>query len=94
MNLLLGYLKNDPRWEVKLKALEHLYELAKPGAHLWPPGAIDDIVDFVLSTKQTKILTPALGKITIFNIRRLFLRNINICLCIVYYFVHYLKIFY
>lgn len=62
VHLLLNYLKNDPRWEVKLKALEHLYELAKPGAHLWPTGAIDDIVDFVLNTKQTKILTPALGK--------------------------------
>ncbi|XP_018575936.1 integrator complex subunit 7 [Anoplophora glabripennis] len=65
VNLLLSYLKNDPRWEVKLKALEHLYELAKPGAHLWPSGAIDDIVDFVLNTKQTKILTPALGVIQV-----------------------------
>ncbi|KAJ8921543.1 hypothetical protein NQ315_003163 [Exocentrus adspersus] len=65
VNLLLSYLKNDPRWEVKLKALEHLYELAKPGAHLWPLGAIDDIVDFVKGTKQTRILTQALGVIQV-----------------------------
>ncbi|KAJ8960602.1 hypothetical protein NQ318_013893 [Aromia moschata] len=60
VNLLLNYLKNDPRWEIKSKALVDLYDLAKPGAHLWPPGAIDDIIDFVLKTKQTRILTPAL----------------------------------
>ncbi|KAF7282000.1 hypothetical protein GWI33_003665 [Rhynchophorus ferrugineus] len=58
--LLLKYLKNDPRWEVKSKALQHLYELAKPGAHLWPPGAADDLIDYVFNTKWNKILMPGL----------------------------------
>ncbi|CAH0553711.1 unnamed protein product [Brassicogethes aeneus] len=65
VNLLLHYLKNDPRWEVKLKAMQDLYELAKPGAHLWPSGSIEDIIDFVLNTKQTQILKPALSVIHI-----------------------------
>nr|XP_023026136.1 integrator complex subunit 7 [Leptinotarsa decemlineata] len=60
IHLLLKYLKNDPRWEVKSKALQHLYELAKPGAHLWPPGSVEDIIDYVLSSNQKKILLPAL----------------------------------
>lgn len=60
VNLLLNYLKCDPRWEIKLKALQHLYELAKPGAHLWPPGAIDEIINFALNTEQKKILSPSL----------------------------------
>lgn len=60
MTLLLKYLKNDPRWEVKSKALQHLYELAKPGAHIWPPGAVDDLIDYVLSISRNKILMPGL----------------------------------
>ncbi|XP_057654555.1 integrator complex subunit 7 [Diorhabda carinulata] len=60
VNLLLNYLKSDPRWEIKLRALQHLYELAKPGAHLWPPGAIDEIINFALNTDQKKILSPSL----------------------------------
>ncbi|CAG9865045.1 unnamed protein product [Phyllotreta striolata] len=60
VNLLLNYLKEDPRWEVKSKALEHLYELAGPGAHLWPPGSIDNIIEFVLQSKHKRILSPAL----------------------------------
>ncbi|XP_060527172.1 integrator complex subunit 7 isoform X1 [Cylas formicarius] len=60
VTLLLKYLKNDPRWEVKLKALEHLYELARPGAHLWPPGAVDEIIEYASSTEQNRILMPAL----------------------------------
>lgn len=62
VNLLLNYLKNDPRWEIKIKALEHLYELAKPGAHLWPPGSVEDIIDYVLNSNQKRILSPALSK--------------------------------
>ncbi|XP_066147671.1 integrator complex subunit 7 isoform X2 [Euwallacea fornicatus] len=60
VTLLLKYLKTDPRWEVKSKTLQHLYELAKPGSHLWPPGAVDDLIDYVLSTKRNKILMPGL----------------------------------
>ncbi|XP_050514546.1 integrator complex subunit 7 isoform X1 [Diabrotica virgifera virgifera] len=60
VNLLLNYLKNDPRWEIKLKALEHLYELAKPGAHLWPPGAVEEIINYALNSNKKKILSPSL----------------------------------
>lgn len=60
VTLLLKYLKNDPRWEVKSKALQHLYELAKPGAHIWPQGAVDDFIDYVSATNRNKILMPGL----------------------------------
>ncbi|KAH1012969.1 integrator complex subunit 7 isoform X1 [Dendroctonus ponderosae] len=60
VTLLLKYLKTDPRWEVKSKALQHLYELAIPGAHIWPQGAVDDLIDYVLSSNRNKILMPGL----------------------------------
>lgn len=60
--LLLHYLRTDPRWEIKSKTLEHLYQLAKPGAHLWPDGAIDSIVDFALQAESPKVLILALSK--------------------------------
>lgn len=44
--------------------MHHLYELARPGAHLWPPGAVDNLIDFVLNTKHVQILTPALSKLS------------------------------
>jgi integrator complex subunit 7 len=65
VNLLLKYLRNDPRWEVKSKCLQFLYQLAKPGAHLWPPGATDNIIDFTLHAHQPKVLTLALGVIQV-----------------------------
>lgn len=61
MSLLLKYLRNDPRWEVKSKCLQYLYKLAKPGAHLWPVGAVDDIIDFALDSVQPRVLTLSLG---------------------------------
>lgn len=39
----------------------HLHQLAKPGGHLWPPGAIDSIIDTAMESKQPKILSLALG---------------------------------
>jgi hypothetical protein len=66
VNLLLKYLRNDPRWEVKSKCLQFLYQLAKPGAHLWPPGATDNIIDFTLHAHQPKVLTLALGQLVFF----------------------------
>lgn len=59
---MLQYLKNDPRWTVKSKALQHLHQLAKPGAHLWPSGAANDFVDVALETKTTKVLDLVLRK--------------------------------
>ncbi|ERL84782.1 hypothetical protein D910_02207 [Dendroctonus ponderosae] len=63
VTLLLKYLKTDPRWEVKSKALQHLYELAIPGAHIWPQGAVDDLIDYVLSRNYTIVICEALGAI-------------------------------
>lgn len=62
VSLLLNYLKNDARWKVKLKALEHLYDLAKPGAHLWPPGSVEELIEYILETEQKRILIPALSE--------------------------------
>ncbi|XP_050311568.1 integrator complex subunit 7 [Anthonomus grandis grandis] len=56
VSLLLKYLKSDPRWQVKSKSLQHLYELAKPGAHIWPPGSVDDLIGYVFSTDKNQIL--------------------------------------
>lgn len=64
----MNYLHNDPRWSVKSKTLQQLHELAKPGAHLWPPGAIDSIVDMALNTKQPRVLSLALSKCIFFVI--------------------------
>ncbi|KAK4882914.1 hypothetical protein RN001_006233 [Aquatica leii] len=63
VSLLLKYLQSDPRWEVKSKSLQYLYQLAKPGAHLWPPGAIDNIVDMAMQTQAPKVLSLALDVI-------------------------------
>lgn len=58
---MLKYLRNDARWEIKSHCLKALYKLAKPGAHLWPAGAIDDFIDFTLQSDQARIVTLALG---------------------------------
>ncbi|KAJ3665781.1 hypothetical protein Zmor_001256 [Zophobas morio] len=65
VTLLLKYLRNDPRGEVKSKCLQFLYKLAKPGAHLWPPGATDNIIDFALHANKSKLLMLALGVIQV-----------------------------
>ncbi|KAI4458261.1 c1orf73 protein [Holotrichia oblita] len=63
--LLLQYLNNDPRWQIKFRALQHLYHLAQPGAHLWPTGAVDSIVDIALNTRSLKVLKLALSVIQV-----------------------------
>ncbi|KAK5650389.1 hypothetical protein RI129_001418 [Pyrocoelia pectoralis] len=63
VSLLLKYLQSDPRWEVKSKSLQYLHQLAKPGAHLWPPGAIDNIVDMAMQTQAPKVLSLTLDVI-------------------------------
>ncbi|XP_044259605.1 integrator complex subunit 7 [Tribolium madens] len=65
VNLLLQYLRKDLGSEVKSKCLQFLYQLAKPGAHLWPPGATNNIIDFTLHTHQPQLLTLALGVIQV-----------------------------
>lgn len=58
--LLLQYLNNDPRRQIKFKVLQHLYDLAKPGAHLWPEGAVNTIIDIALDTTSLNVLKLAL----------------------------------
>lgn len=61
----MKYLRNDSRWEVKSKCLHLLYQLAKPGPHLWPAGAIDNIIDFSLCAEKPEVLTLALRVIQV-----------------------------
>lgn len=60
VNLLLDYMRNDTRRQVKLESLKHLYHLAKPGAHLWPPKALEDLIDYILDINDTRLLTSGL----------------------------------
>lgn len=60
MSLLLQYLRTDARWAVKVQALQGLHLLAGQGAHLWPPGAVEAIVDVALNTPYQKVLSWSL----------------------------------
>lgn len=60
VNLLLEYMKNDTRRQVKLESLKHLYHLAKPGAHLWPPKALEEFIDYVLNMNDKRLLYSGL----------------------------------
>lgn len=62
VNLLLDYMKNDARRQVKLESLKHLYHLAKPGAHLWPPKALEELIDYILNINDKALLTSGLRK--------------------------------
>lgn len=42
--LLLRYLQDDPRLSVKRHALHLLHSLARRGAHLWPQGALNNLI--------------------------------------------------
>ncbi|XP_045470369.1 integrator complex subunit 7 [Harmonia axyridis] len=63
--LLIHYLKIHPSWEIQSKCLHYLYQLAKPGSHLWPPGAINDIIDLAENTSKMKFLTLTLRVIQV-----------------------------
>nr|CAD7259000.1 unnamed protein product [Timema shepardi]CAD7569889.1 unnamed protein product [Timema californicum] len=56
VSLLLQYLRTDPHWEVKAQALKNLHYLAGQGAHLWPTGAVEAIVEVAMNTSHQKIL--------------------------------------
>jgi len=60
VSLLLQYLRTDARWAVKVRALQGLHLLAGQGAHLWPPGAVEAIVDVALNTSYQKVLSWSL----------------------------------
>ncbi|GLG96261.1 Integrator complex subunit 7 [Gryllus bimaculatus] len=60
VSLLLKYLRTDPRWEVKGQVLKNLHHLAGQGAHLWPQGAVEAIVDVAMNTSYQKMLNWSL----------------------------------
>lgn len=60
VQLLITYLRNDPRWEVKAQALKNLHQLASQGGHLWLAGAVEAIVDVASNTETQKVLSLSL----------------------------------
>lgn len=42
--ILLRYLRDDPRVSVKRHTLLLLHSLARKGAHLWPQGALTNLI--------------------------------------------------
>ncbi|XP_063990575.1 integrator complex subunit 7 [Diachasmimorpha longicaudata] len=51
VGLLLTYLRDDPRTSIKRHSLKLLLDLARRGVHLWPRGALDNLVDFTLTSR-------------------------------------------
>ncbi|XP_014602244.1 PREDICTED: integrator complex subunit 7 isoform X2 [Polistes canadensis] len=54
--LLLRYLHDDPRLSIKRHALHLLHTLARHGAHLWPQGALNNLIE-----STTKLLQDGTG---------------------------------
>ncbi|KYQ49464.1 Integrator complex subunit 7 [Trachymyrmex zeteki] len=50
--LLLRYLQDDPRLSVKRHALHLLHSLARRGAHLWPQGALNNLIESTTTLLQ------------------------------------------
>ncbi|KAF7989463.1 hypothetical protein HCN44_008137 [Aphidius gifuensis] len=50
--LLLKYFHDDPRLSIKRYSLKLLFDLAKRGAHLWPTGALDNLIDCTTKLKN------------------------------------------
>ncbi|XP_058793913.1 integrator complex subunit 7 [Phymastichus coffea] len=52
VTLLLRYLRDDPRSSIKTHALKLLHSLAGKGAHLWPQGALNQLIDSTATLLQ------------------------------------------
>ncbi|XP_078049199.1 integrator complex subunit 7 [Augochlora pura] len=50
--LLLRYLQDDPRLSIKRHALYLLHSLARKGAHLWPQGALNNLIESTTTLLQ------------------------------------------
>ncbi|KAF3428119.1 hypothetical protein E2986_06240 [Frieseomelitta varia] len=50
--LLLRYLQDDPRLTIKRHALHLLHSLARRGAHLWPQGALNNLIESTTTLLQ------------------------------------------
>lgn len=57
VTLLLRYLLEDPRSSIKTHALQLLHSLAKKGAHLWPQGALEQLIGNIFNFKFKYIFT-------------------------------------
>ncbi|XP_001602468.2 integrator complex subunit 7 [Nasonia vitripennis] len=67
VTLLLRYLLEDPRSSIKTHALQLLHNLAKKGAHLWPQGALEQLID-----STTSLLQDSAGN------KNLLIRSLNV----------------
>ncbi|XP_024947780.1 integrator complex subunit 7 isoform X2 [Cephus cinctus] len=72
VTLLLQYLHNDPRLSVKRHALHLLHSLARRGAHLWPQGALTNLIDSTTillqdGTENTDLLIRTLDVIEVLS---------------------------
>ncbi|KYM93935.1 Integrator complex subunit 7 [Cyphomyrmex costatus] len=52
--LLLRYLQDDPRLSIKRHALHLLHNLARRGAHLWPQGALNNLIESTTTLLQDR----------------------------------------
>ncbi|XP_076619699.1 integrator complex subunit 7 isoform X2 [Colletes latitarsis] len=50
--LLLRYLQDDPRLSIKRHSLYLLHTLARKGAHLWPQGALNNLIESTTTLLQ------------------------------------------
>ncbi|KAG7198235.1 hypothetical protein KM043_005639 [Ampulex compressa] len=58
--LLLRYLQDDPRLSIKRHALHLLHSLARRGAHLWPQGALNNLIESTTTLLQDGAGNPGL----------------------------------
>ncbi|EFN86907.1 Integrator complex subunit 7 [Harpegnathos saltator] len=70
--LLLRYLQDDPRLSVKRHALHLLHSLARRGAHLWPQGALNNLIESTTTllqdgTRNTDLLIRTLDVIEVLS---------------------------
>ena len=61
MSLLLQHLKDDQRPLVQQEALHGLQLLAAECAHLWPAGAVDEVVQIADNSSSQAVLSRCLG---------------------------------
>ena len=61
VSLLLQHLKDDQRPVVQQEALHGLHSLAADCAHLWPAGAVDEVVRIADDSPSEAVLSRCLG---------------------------------
>ncbi|XP_014471531.1 PREDICTED: integrator complex subunit 7 [Dinoponera quadriceps] len=72
VELLLRYLQDDPRLSIKRHALHLLHSLARRGAHLWPQGALNNLIESTTTllqdgTRNTDLLIRTLDVIEVLS---------------------------